>query len=332
MYKRQSLDNLLGVSNQDYGASVGRPVIRGMSDNRVKILNNGLVVRDVAFMGADHPIEVDIGGIQQIEIVKGPSSILYSNGAIGGIINIVDNTIAKTDILENVFYFGFESQSVNDGDNFNLNYSGKANDLNFYFSHSDTNLDNFDIPDEAVIHEPGETHEEKSFLENSDSKMAATRIGISKTGDWGYYGISSVIIDQINGVPFHGEEHEEAPAPGQPEPEHEDERIFAVTDSSMLNIEGEYFLSGSINSINYSFRETDSTLTEQHEEEEEEEGGHAGEEEGATTFTNNSEEAQIILDVSNGSNEQKIVLNIANSDSSVVKEKGTPSMLSLIHI
>ena len=171
-----------------------------------------------------------------------------------------------------------------------------------------------------MIHEPGETHEEKSFLENSDSKMAATRIGISKTGDWGYYGISSVIIDQINGVPFHGEE-EEAPAPGQPEPEHE--RIFAVTDSSMLNIEGEYFLSGSINSINYFFRETDSTLTEQHEEEE---GGHVGEEEGATTFTNNSEEAQIILDVSNGSNEQKIVLNIANSDSSVVKEKGTPSM------
>ena len=132
---------------------------------------------------------------------------------------------------------------------------------------------------------------------------------------------------KINGVPFHGEEHEEAPAPGQPEPEHEDERIFAVTDSSMLNIEGEYFLSGAINSIKYSLRVTDSTLTEQHEEEE---GGHAGchghEEEGATTFTNNSEEAQIILDVSNESNEQKIVLNIANSDSSVVKEKGTPSM------
>ena len=77
-------------------------------------------------MGADHPIEVDIGGIQQIEIVKGPSSILYSNGAIGGIINIVDNTIAKKDILENVFNFGFESQSVNDGDNFNLNYSGRV--------------------------------------------------------------------------------------------------------------------------------------------------------------------------------------------------------------
>ena len=319
----ESIDTLLGVSNQDYGASVGQPIIRGMSGNRVKVLNNGLVVRDVAFMGADHPIEVDIGGIQQIEIVKGPSSILYSNGAIGGIVNIVDNTIAKIDVLENVFNLGFESQSVNDGDNYNIDYSGSVEGLNLFFSHSSKNLDNFDIPDEAVIHEPGEDHDEFSYLPNSDSKMAATRLGISKTGDWGYYGISSVIIDQLNGVPFHGEEEEEE---GE---EHEDERIFAVTDSSVINIEGEYFLNGPINSIAYSLRETDSTLTEQHEEhheEGEEEEEEEEEEHGATTFTNNSEEAQVILDISNANNEQKLVFNLANSDSSVVKEVGTPSM------
>ena len=321
----ESIDTLLGVSNQDYGASVGQPIIRGMSGNRVKVLNNGLVVRDVAFMGADHPIEVDIGGIQQIEIVKGPSSILYSNGAIGGIVNIVDNTIAKEDVLENVFNLGFESQSVNDGDNYNIDYSGSVEGLNLFFSHSSKNLDNFDIPDEAVIHEPGEDHDEFSYLPNSDSKMAATRLGISKTGDWGYYGISSVIIDQLNGVPFHGEEEEEE---GEGE-EHEDERIFAVTDSSVINIEGEYFLNGPINSIAYSLRETDSTLTEQHEEhheEGEEEEEEEEEEHGATTFTNNSEDAQVILDISNANNEQKLVFNLANSDSSVVKEVGTPSM------
>ena len=321
----ESIDTLLGVSNQDYGASVGQPIIRGMSGNRVKVLNNGLVVRDVAFMGADHPIEVDIGGIQQIEIVKGPSSILYSNGAIGGIVNIVDNTIAKEDVLANVFNVGFESQSVDDGDNFNINYSGAVEGFNLFFSHSSKNLDNFDIPDEAVIHEPGETHEEFSYLPNSDSKLAATRLGISKTGDWGYYGISSVIIDQLNGVPFHGEEEEEA-TNGEPEP-HEDERIFAVTDSSVVNIEGEYLLNGAINSIAYSLRETDSSLTEQHYEDPNEvHDPNEPEEHGATTFTNNSEEAQVILDISNANNEQKLVFNLANSDASVVKEVGTPSM------
>ena len=320
----ESIDTLLGISNQDYGASVGQPIIRGLSGNRVKVLNNGLVVRDVAFMGADHPIEVDIGGIQQIEIVKGPSSILYSNGAIGGIVNIVDNTISKEDVLENVFNLGFESQSVNDGDNYNIDYSGAVEGFNLFFSHSSKNLDNFDIPDEAVIHEPGEIHEEFSYLPNSDSKLAATRLGISKTGDWGYYGISSVIIDQLNGVPFHGEEEEATN--GEPEP-HEDERIFAVTDSSVLNIEGEYLLNGAINSIAYSLRETDSSLTEQHYEDPNEvHDPNEPEEHGATTFTNNSEEAQVILDISNANNEQKLAFNLANSDASVVKEVGTPSM------
>ena len=55
----ESLDNLLGVSSTDYGSGVGQPIIRGMSGNRVKILNNGMVVRDVAGIGADHVNDVE---------------------------------------------------------------------------------------------------------------------------------------------------------------------------------------------------------------------------------------------------------------------------------
>ena len=315
----ESIDSLLGVSNQDFGASVGQPIIRGMSGNRVKVLSNGLVVRDVAYMGADHPIDIDLNAIEQIEIVKGPSSILYSNGAIGGIVNVVDKTIAKEDVLETSINVGFESQSVNDGDNYNINLSGNVSGLNIFLSHLDKNLDNFDIPDEAVIHEPGHTEDEKSFLPNSDSKLAASRAGLSKTGDWGYYGISFVNSDQLNGVPFHGEEH--APKPGCPA--HEEERIFASTDSSIVNFEGKRLLDGPINDITYFFRETDSLLTEQHLEEE----GHdhdpvpAGceeEEEGPTTFTNNAEEVQLIFDISNDSMDQKVVFNHADQESSVI--------------
>ena len=167
----ESIDSLLGVSNQDFGASVGQPIIRGMAGNRVKVLNNGLVVRDVAYMGADHPIEIDLNAIEQIEIVKGPSSILYSNGAIGGIVNVVDKTIAKEDILETSINVGFESQSVNDGDSYNINLSSNVSGFNIFLSHLDKNLDNFDIPDHAIIHEEeegheGEEEEEKTFLSN----------------------------------------------------------------------------------------------------------------------------------------------------------------------
>ena len=315
----ESIDSLLGVSNQDFGASVGQPIIRGMSGNRVKVLNNGLVVRDVAYMGADHPIEIDLNAIEQIEIVKGPSSILYSNGAIGGIVNVVDKTIAKEDISETSINVGFESQSVNDGDSYNINLSSNVSGFNIFLSHLDKNLDNFDIPDHAIIHEEeegheGEEEEEKTFLSNSDSKLAASRAGISRTGDWGYYGISFINSDQLNGVPFHGEEHGEEEGG-----EHKEERIFATTNLSVINIEGEQLLDGPIKGITYFVRETDSVLTEQHAEEEghhEEEEGH--EEEGPTTFTNNAEEVQLILDISNETNEQKVVFNHADQESSVI--------------
>ena len=84
-----------------------------MSGSRVKILDNGIVNRDVSGLGADHFNDIDLGNAQQIEIVRGPSSLLYTNGAIGGIINVVDNSIAIEDVEQLVKVSG-ETQSVNE--------------------------------------------------------------------------------------------------------------------------------------------------------------------------------------------------------------------------
>ena len=56
----EALDNLAGVGSADYGAAIGQPIIRGLSGARIKVLNNGLVVRDVAGIGADHPNDIDL--------------------------------------------------------------------------------------------------------------------------------------------------------------------------------------------------------------------------------------------------------------------------------
>ena len=85
----ETLNNLLGVSSADYGAGVGQPIIRGMSGNRVKIMSNGRVNRDVAGLGADHINDIDLNNIQQIEVVRGPSSIFYANGTSGGILSLI---------------------------------------------------------------------------------------------------------------------------------------------------------------------------------------------------------------------------------------------------
>ena len=154
----ESLDGLLGVSSADYGSGVGQPIIRGMSGNRVKVLNNGMVVRDVAGIGADHVNDVDLNNIQQIEVVRGPSSLLYANGTIGGIINVVDNTIARDDFSDSALKIGLEAQSVNDGDGHNLSYQNNIGGLNISLGYKNSQFDNFDIPSGAILHD--EDHDE----------------------------------------------------------------------------------------------------------------------------------------------------------------------------
>ena len=356
----ESLDGLLGVSSADYGSGVGQPIIRGMSGNRVKILNNGMVVRDVAGIGVDHVNDVDLNNIQQIEIVRGPSSLLYANGTIGGIINIVDSTIAREDFAESELKLGLEAQSVNDGDSHNLSYQNNLGGLNFSFAYKDSQFDNFDVPTGAILHDEDhedehedehdddEHEEEEGFLSNSDFENKALRLGVSKAGDWGYFGVSVNSVESIYGIPFHGddhgdehgeehegEEHEEDHEGEEHEgdehegEEHEGERIFSTTDSEVVNLEGAYIVSNSwLKKVNYFIRDTDYSLTEQHAEEEHEGEEHEGEEhgdedhaEGPTVFSNESREYGAIFDLSNDDLLQKISLNFVDEDMSILGEE-----------
>ena len=147
----ETLDDLLGVSSQDYGAAVGRPVIRGMTGTRVKILNNGFVVQDVSGMGGDHTNEIDFNDIKQVEIVRGPSSLLYAKGTVGGIINIVDDLIAKKDFNEQEINLGLETQSVSEGDSQSFSYKNNIAGFNVSLAFKDSSFGNYDIPDGAVI-------------------------------------------------------------------------------------------------------------------------------------------------------------------------------------
>ena len=65
----ESIDDLLGVSSADYGSAVGQPIIRGMSGTRVKVLDNGMVNRDVSGLGADHLNDVDMSNVQQLSLI-----------------------------------------------------------------------------------------------------------------------------------------------------------------------------------------------------------------------------------------------------------------------
>ena len=329
----EAIDSYLGVSIADYGSAVGQPIIRGMSGPRVKILKNGMVNRDVSGLGADHLNDVDLNNIEQIEIVKGPSSLLYANGTIGGIINVVDDCVAPNNFDKPEFFVALENQSVNDGDTKAVNYKNNINGFNVNIGYKESKFGNFDVPNGALIHEEEDhdEHEENlGYINNSDYAVEATKFGISKVGDWGYFGFSLDSLQSVYGIPFHGDEHEEevhdedGDDHGDEEEEHEEERIFSTTDSESFTIKGLYNVNGNlINSLSYNYRDTDYSLVEAHAEEEghdeHEEEDH--EEHAPTLFKTDSSEYGVIFDISNDNMTQKIALNLVDESSSIVGEE-----------
>ena len=337
-----AIDEYLGISIADYGAAVGQPIIRGMSGPRVKILKNGMVNRDVSGLGVDHLNDVDLHDLEQIEIVKGPSSLLYANGTIGGIINVVDDCITNMDFEMPEFKVGYETQSVSDGSSQYFNYKNNFNGFNVNFGYKETDFGNYDIPNGAIAHEDehGDDHDEDEdhdehemheedlgYVNNSDLYVEATKFGISKTGDWGYFGISVDNLESVYGIPFHGDEHgDEEHGDEHDDEEHGDERIFSTTDSESTTIKGSYNLNGKlINKIDYSLRDTSYTLTEAHDEEGHDDHGdeeHGDEEEHApTVFKNDALEYGVTFDISNDLATRKIVLNFVDEDNSIVGEE-----------
>ena len=351
----EHLSTLAGVSSNNFGPAVGQPVIRGMSGNRVKLLQNGLVIRDASGIGPDHANDVDLNNVQQIEVVRGASALLYSNGASGGIINIVDNTIARSDVEEVSAYIGAESQSVNDGSGFSAGARGNVGGFNLSYDYSEFDADSFDIPRGSIIHdeEHDEDHEEEqddhhgehdddmTTLADSDYETEAHRFGVSRTGDWGYVGASYQELSSTYGIPFHGEHggHEEEHEgedhvgeehEGEEHEEHGEERIFSQTDSEILTLEGQLNLDGDLlKNVRFSIRDTDYLLSENHAEAEEHEGEeHEGEEhdehghsEEPTFFSNESIEVQLVFELGTEGEPRRIVVNHVSEEVAVLGEE-----------
>ena len=85
-----------GVQSSAYGAGAGRPIIRGMDSARVRVTESGLGVADVSGASPDHRVSADTFNSRQVEVLRGPSTLLYGSGAIGGLVNIVSDRIPRS--------------------------------------------------------------------------------------------------------------------------------------------------------------------------------------------------------------------------------------------
>ena len=186
-------------------------------------------------------------------------------------------------------------------------------------------------------------------LANSDFETKTHRFGISKTGEWGYLGASYQDISYTYGIPFHGEHgHEEGHDEDHDDhgdehegedhddhegeehhDEHEGERIVSQTDSTVLSLAGQLNLNSDlVRNIQFSVRDTDYELLEQHAEgeheghdDEEHEGEHEEHSEGPTLFSNDSTEVQVVLNLGSDEQPRRVVFNQVSEKVSVLGEE-----------
>lgn len=107
----EALVKIPGVQSSSVGMGISKPVIRGLSGMRVVTYNNGLRIENQQW-GDDHGMAASALGLEKVEVVKGPSSLLYGADALGGVIHFIDETYVQKDKDELYVATKFESNSM----------------------------------------------------------------------------------------------------------------------------------------------------------------------------------------------------------------------------
>ncbi|MFC3121383.1 TonB-dependent receptor [Agaribacter flavus] len=211
--KRQSptigdtLSKTPGIHSTYFGSVAANPVVRGNDGPRVKITQNGLDVSDASRVGADHNIGAEAANASQIEVLRGPATLQYGSGAIGGMVNIVDNRIPST-LTDGVSGAAeLRHDTASDEKFAGANISASTDKLAFYLDAMSRETSDVEIPGFAE-REPDEG-EEPGILESSSIDTENLTAGISYIGDQGFIGFSVQQLDNFYGVPGHGHGHEE---------------------------------------------------------------------------------------------------------------------------
>jgi len=227
----ETLKGIPGVNSTYFGPVASSPIIRGMDGPRVKVMQNGLDTSDASRIGPDHATTTESLTAEQIEVLRGPVTLLYGSGAIGGVVNVVDQRIptSQLDSLSGAFDVKYDSGS--NAQTQALVLKGGASGFNFHFDALNRNSDNTQTPDFTFAHEDGDK-EVLSEIENTFLESTTYNIGASYIADHFTAGFSYSKLDSDYGIPGHDHGHEDEHGHDDDhdelgEEEHEEHAVFA---------------------------------------------------------------------------------------------------------
>jgi iron complex outermembrane receptor protein len=211
-----TLEKELGMSNQSFGPGVGSPVIRGQAGPRVRVLQNGVGANDVSTLSPDHANGVEPMLAERIEILRGPATLRYGSGAIGGVVNVIDNRIPST-AQEKWLGGAFEQRyhSVADENASTLKLEGGKGIVAYH-------LDGF-YRGQGIMHIGGAAidepaarasdpalegvyplHNSYGVIDNTNARGKGGTVGVSLVGDPGFAGVAVNHLENNYGIPPDG--------------------------------------------------------------------------------------------------------------------------------
>lgn len=177
-----------GVAMREFGPGPARPIIRGLDGDRVAVLEDGQRMGDLSSQSGDHSVPTNPAAARRIEVVRGPATLLYGANAIGGLVNVITDSIPS-------------EKTQGASGNATLNYgsnagaTGGAGDVHvgngkfaFHFGGAANRAGNYMTPEGEVA--------------NSQSRMAMGQVGGSWTGEKSYVGASYGYDDSKYGIPI----------------------------------------------------------------------------------------------------------------------------------
>lgn len=244
-----------GIHNSSFGLAVGRPVIHGLGGARVRVMEDRIDAMDVSVTSGDHAVTVEPFIADRVQIFKGPGTLLYGSGAIGGVVDTHTGRIPHEvpDELDGKVSLGFGGKGNGNARTGSFRLDGGAGSFAWHLDAFRRNGDDYEIPgfaesallrameeehgeEEEEHHgdeddeDEGEDHEEEEevfgILPGSGQDVFGGSGGFSVIGERGFFGVAVSGLDAEYGIPghdaelhLHGEEEEE----GEEGEHHEEE-------------------------------------------------------------------------------------------------------------
>jgi iron complex outermembrane receptor protein len=221
----ETVAKLPGVQTTYFGPGVGRPILRGLDGPRVQVLTAGLGTQDASTVSSDHATSVEPFLADQIEVLKGPATLLFGSGAIGGAVNVADGRIARD--LPDAPLGGraeIRGNTVNDERLGMFRLDGVNGNWVIHVDGLVRDTGDYDIPGLAAVGHDDHDHDDDDHdhadaepaggqLENSSISTRAGALGATWLGGGGYFGLSASTYRTDYGIPagahVHGEDDHE---------------------------------------------------------------------------------------------------------------------------